>query len=65
MLVRSKSSGYSVVTQLQNQSPLHTVRNKDIAEILVQNGADVNSRDINVSMYGVVRNDWLKKMIAT
>lgn len=45
---------------LQNQTPLHLVKNDEIADILILNGANVNSRDINVSMYDVVSYDRFK-----
>ncbi|CAG2250608.1 unnamed protein product [Mytilus edulis] len=33
-----------------NQTPLHVTKDIEVALILIQNGADVNSRDSNVSM---------------
>ncbi|CAC5372567.1 unnamed protein product [Mytilus coruscus] len=32
---------------VENKTPLHVARNKEVAEILIQNGADINSRDSN------------------
>lgn len=37
----------------QNKTPLHVAKNKQVAEILILNGADVNSRDMNVSMFNI------------
>lgn len=54
----SKYIGVSCFIFLKNQTPLHLTKNIQIAEILIQSGADVNSRDIVVSMCYVVSNDW-------
>ncbi|CAG2223126.1 unnamed protein product [Mytilus edulis] len=35
----------------ENETPLNLARNKEVAEILIYSGVDVNSRDSNVSMY--------------
>lgn len=37
----------------KNETPLHWSINIEVAEILIQHGADVYSRDNNVSMYDV------------
>lgn len=50
----SKYIGVSCFIFLKNQTPLHLTKNIEIAEILIQSGADVNSRDIIVSMCYVV-----------
>ncbi|VDI07818.1 Hypothetical predicted protein, partial [Mytilus galloprovincialis] len=35
----------------ENQTALHVTKDKQVAEMLIKNGADANSRDIHVSMY--------------
>ncbi len=42
-------------------TPLHLVRDSHIAKLLIENGADVYSRDSNVSMDNVEKNAQFKR----